>query len=126
MATDLAARGLDIAQLPPVINDDLPLAAEDYVHRVGRTGRAGRAGRAVSLVPSADRHLLPAIQRLLPARMQEEHAGSRTPRTNTQSSGEAPEAHVRYPRAKAGAGAGRPALGASYPPETHQWATRKR
>jgi len=71
VATDIAARGLDIAQLPLVINYDLPLAAEDYVHRVGRTGRAGRAGRAVSLVTAGDRSLLPAIQRLLPAPLEE-------------------------------------------------------
>jgi ATP-dependent RNA helicase RhlE len=72
VATDIAARGLDIAQLPLVVNYDLPLVAEDYVHRVGRTGRAGHAGRAVSLVSAADRGLLHAIQRLLPAPMQEE------------------------------------------------------
>ena len=67
VATDIAARGLDIAQLPLVINYDLPLVAEDYIHRVGRTGRAGRWGRAVSLVSAADSRLLRDIQRLLPA-----------------------------------------------------------
>jgi ATP-dependent RNA helicase RhlE len=67
VATDIAARGLDIAQLPLVINYDLPLVAEDYIHRVGRTGRAGRVGRAVSLVSAADARLLRDIQRLLPA-----------------------------------------------------------
>ena len=67
VATDVAARGLDIAQLPLVVNYDLPLVATDYVHRVGRTGRAGLAGRAVSLVSAADRSLLPDIERLLPA-----------------------------------------------------------
>ena len=67
VATDIAARGLDIAQLPLVINYDLPLVAEDYIHRVGRTGRAGRSGRALSLVSPADSHLLRDIQRLLPA-----------------------------------------------------------
>ena len=67
VATDIAARGLDIAQLPLVINYDLPLVAEDYVHRVGRTGRAGRSGRAVSLVSPSDSRLLRDIQRLLPA-----------------------------------------------------------
>ena len=65
VATDLAARGLDIVELPLVVNYDLPLVAEDYIHRVGRTGRAGLSGRAVSLMSSADRGLLPGIQRLL-------------------------------------------------------------
>jgi ATP-dependent RNA helicase RhlE len=67
VATDIAARGLDIAQLPLVVNYDLPLVAEDYVHRVGRTGRAGLAGRAVSLVSPDDHGVLRDIQRLLPA-----------------------------------------------------------
>lgn len=71
VATDLAARGLDIAQLPLVVNYDLPLVPEDYVHRVGRTGRAGASGDAVSLVAPADRPLLRAIQRLLPSPLQE-------------------------------------------------------
>jgi ATP-dependent RNA helicase RhlE len=66
VATDIAARGLDIPQLPLVVNYDLPLVAEDYIHRVGRTGRAGLAGRAVSLVGGADRGLLRDIERLLP------------------------------------------------------------
>jgi ATP-dependent RNA helicase RhlE len=67
VATDIAARGLDIVQLPLVINFDLPLVAEDYVHRIGRTGRAGREGRAVSLMSPADAPLFRAIERLLPA-----------------------------------------------------------
>ncbi len=71
VATDLAARGLDIAQLPLVVNYDLPLVAEDYIHRVGRTGRAGLAGRAVSLMSSADRSLLRDIQRLLPSPLEQ-------------------------------------------------------
>jgi ATP-dependent RNA helicase RhlE len=67
LATDIAARGLDLAQLPLVVNYDLPLVAEDYVHRVGRTGRAGVAGRAVSLVTTSDRARLRDIQQLVPA-----------------------------------------------------------
>ena len=67
VATDIAARGLDIFQLPLVVNFDLPLVAEDYVHRVGRTGRAGHHGRAVSLVSGADSKLLREIQRLVAA-----------------------------------------------------------
>src|SRR5687767_29268 len=65
VATDIAARGLDIVQLPLVVNFDLPLVASDYIHRAGRTGRAGLAGRAVSLVSPADRNLLRDIQRLV-------------------------------------------------------------
>ncbi len=66
VATDIAARGLDIAQLPLVVNFDLPLVASDYIHRAGRTGRAGLSGRAVSLVSPEDRNLLRDIERLLP------------------------------------------------------------
>ena len=65
VATDIAARGLHIPQLPLVVNFDLPMVAEDYIHRVGRTGRAGRPGRAVSLVSPADRELLRDIQKVL-------------------------------------------------------------
>ena len=65
VATDIAARGLDIARLPLVVNFDLPLVAEDYVHRVGRTGRAGHSGHAVSLVSAGDAGLLRDIQRLV-------------------------------------------------------------
>ena len=50
VATDIAARGLDIEELPHVVNFDLPHVPEDYVHRIGRTGRAGCTGEAVSLV----------------------------------------------------------------------------
>jgi ATP-dependent RNA helicase RhlE len=84
VATDIAARGLDIAQLPLVINYDLPLAADDYVHRVGRTGRAGRSGRAVSLVTAADRALLPAIQRLLPTPFEEVRQRASNRRSSAQ------------------------------------------
>jgi ATP-dependent RNA helicase RhlE len=71
VATDIAARGLDIAQLPLVVNYDLPLVAEDYVHRIGRTGRAGAAGRAISFVTALDGQLLRDIQRLLPAPLEQ-------------------------------------------------------
>jgi ATP-dependent RNA helicase RhlE len=71
VATDIAARGLDIAQLPLVVNYDLPLEAATYIHRIGRTGRAGAAGRAVSLVSAAERGLLREIQQLLPAPLEQ-------------------------------------------------------
>ncbi len=65
VATDIAARGLDIDQLPRVINHDLPMVAEDYVHRIGRTGRAGATGLAISLVCHEEEGLLRDIRRLL-------------------------------------------------------------
>jgi ATP-dependent RNA helicase RhlE len=65
VATDIAARGLDIEALPHVVNFDLPHVAEDYVHRIGRTGRAGAEGEAVSLVSAEERPLLAAIERLI-------------------------------------------------------------
>ena len=65
VATDIAARGLDIEALPHVVNFDLPHVAEDYVHRIGRTGRAGAEGEAVSLVSNEERPLMNAIERLM-------------------------------------------------------------
>jgi ATP-dependent RNA helicase RhlE len=65
VATDIAARGLDIDSLPHVVNFELPNVASDYVHRIGRTARAGRAGHAVSLVCVDERQLLVDIERLL-------------------------------------------------------------
>jgi ATP-dependent RNA helicase RhlE len=65
VATDIAARGLDIVNLPQVVNFELPNVPEDYVHRIGRTGRAGVGGQALSLVSHDERGLLAGIQRLL-------------------------------------------------------------
>lgn len=65
VATDIAARGLDINQLPQVVNYDLPNVPEDYVHRIGRTGRAGESGEAVSLVSADEIKQLRDIERLI-------------------------------------------------------------
>ena len=65
VATDIAARGIDIQQLPFVVNFDLPNVPEDYVHRIGRTGRAGASGRAISLVCHDEIKLLNDIERLI-------------------------------------------------------------
>jgi len=69
VATDIAARGLDIEQLPHVINYELPHNPEDYIHRIGRTGRAGQPGEAISLVARDEEELLASIERLLKARI---------------------------------------------------------
>ncbi len=65
VATDIAARGLDIDQLPQVVNFELPHVPEDYVHRIGRTGRAGTSGAALSLVDGEELRLLSGIERLI-------------------------------------------------------------
>jgi ATP-dependent RNA helicase RhlE len=65
VATDVAARGLDIADLPAVFNFDVPFNAEDYVHRIGRTGRAGASGLAVTLVARSDARLVADIEKLI-------------------------------------------------------------
>ncbi len=65
VATEVAARGLDIKELPQVVNYELPNVPEDYVHRIGRTGRAGSAGEAISLVSSDESGLLRDIERVL-------------------------------------------------------------
>ena len=69
VATDIAARGLDIEQLPHVINYELPHNPEDYIHRIGRTGRAGQPGEAISLVAPDEEELLASIERLLKTRI---------------------------------------------------------
>lgn len=65
VATDIAARGIDIDLLPQVVNYDLPQVPEDYVHRIGRTGRAGSTGRAISFVCAEENKMLKDIERLL-------------------------------------------------------------
>ncbi|WP_242104428.1 MULTISPECIES: DEAD/DEAH box helicase [unclassified Lysobacter] len=70
VATDVAARGLDIPNLPLVINHDLPMVAEDYIHRIGRTGRNGATGEALSLVSPEEGALLRDIQKVLKAEIE--------------------------------------------------------
>ena len=70
VATDVAARGLDIADLPAVFNFDVPFNAEDYVHRIGRTGRAGASGLAITLVTRSDARLVADIEKLIGRRVE--------------------------------------------------------
>jgi ATP-dependent RNA helicase RhlE len=129
VATDIAARGLDIEQLPHVVNFDLPNVPEDYVHRIGRTGRAGREGEALSLVSADERGLLRDIERLVgieltpevlegyePSRAAEQaakraDAGNGKPRKKGGRAGR----HARRKQAQRrnGAGAGNPGNGKS-------------
>ncbi|MBX3665483.1 MAG: DEAD/DEAH box helicase [Burkholderiales bacterium] len=75
VATDIAARGIDIAELPFVINYELPYTPEDYVHRIGRTGRAGMTGEAISLVSADETRLLVEIEKLLKRSIPRKSAG---------------------------------------------------
>jgi len=93
VATDIAARGIDIKELPHVINFDLPNIAEDYVHRIGRTGRAGSVGEAVSLVSHDELELLVEIERLTQARVE------RRDMEGFKPSSPLPEVALKAPRA---------------------------
>ncbi|MFZ6045920.1 DEAD/DEAH box helicase [Pseudomonas sp. CR3202] len=115
VATDIAARGLDIDQLPHVVNFELPNVEEDYVHRIGRTGRAGRSGEAISLVAPDEEKLLKAIERLTkqqiptgdtqgfdPATVEAERPEARPPRPERQPRADKPkrEAKAAAPQAR--------------------------
>ena len=73
VCTDVAARGLDIKDVPAVFNFDVPFNAEDYVHRIGRTGRAGASGLAVTLVSPSDMRLVTDIEKLIKTKLQVEN-----------------------------------------------------
>ena len=100
VATDIAARGLDIDQLPQVVNFELPNVPEDYVHRIGRTGRAGSSGAAVSLVDREELKLLKDIEKLIKREIPKVHVEGFTPNPNPEA--EAPreprQPHGRPPR----------------------------
>ena len=91
VATDIAARGLDIDQLPHVVNFELPNVAEDYVHRIGRTGRAGRSGEAVSLVSPDEEKLLKAIERMTRQKFEEGELKGFVPPAQAELNSDRPE-----------------------------------
>jgi ATP-dependent RNA helicase RhlE len=95
VATDIAARGLDIEALPHVVNYDMPHVAEDYVHRIGRTGRAGVEGEAVSLVSNEERSLMAAIERLINRKVEHKIIAGFEPGS---ASHRAPAEHKRPPQ----------------------------
>jgi ATP-dependent RNA helicase RhlE len=100
VATDVAARGLDIDALPHVVNFELPWNPEDYVHRIGRTGRAGASGDAISLVCIDEADLLRGVQRLLQRAIPWEVADGFTPRRDEPQP-------LRAPRGAGGSGGSR-------------------
>jgi ATP-dependent RNA helicase RhlE len=102
VATDVAARGLDITDIDLVVNFDVPMHAEDYVHRIGRTGRAARTGKAVTLVTDLDTRRVREIERLLGAEVPRVEIEGFEPRRGAGRSGRAPAARrqraARKPR----------------------------
>ena len=103
VATDIAARGLDIKGLPQVVNYELPNVPEDYVHRIGRTGRAGQAGLAISLVSPEETSELKAVERLLKKKLTVKNApsyenASRSNLEETESTGKPTQRKSRHGR----------------------------
>ena len=109
VATDVAARGLDIERLPNVVNYELPHVAEDYVHRIGRTARAGNKGQAVSLVCIDEHKLLDDIEKLLQTKIPRVSIEGFTPDPSIQAE---PVSQARKPR---GGGPRKPGAGRSRP-----------
>jgi len=106
VATDIAARGLDIDQLPQVVNFELPNVPEDYVHRIGRTGRAGAEGNAISLVDGEEAKLLTAIERLIKRRIERATADDFVPSAGAEAAHDAD--HQREPLPRRGGRGGQP------------------
>jgi ATP-dependent RNA helicase RhlE len=104
VATDIAARGLDIVQLPQVVNFDLPNVAEDYVHRIGRTGRAGSTGKAYSLVSADEIKQLKGIEQLIQKHITREYIGGFEPDHELPPSGSLSKSHKAKRTATAGKG----------------------
>jgi ATP-dependent RNA helicase RhlE len=145
VATDVAARGLDIQALPHVINYELPDVPEDYVHRIGRTGRAGLEGTAISLVSSDEQELMQGIEKLLKRSLEQEVVEgfepsaafkpepiiTKRPRYDRGARGGRPRGPKAYGEAKAGRTATfesaprshKPAANGSTPPKQRQGAS---
>jgi ATP-dependent RNA helicase RhlE len=105
VATDVAARGLDIVDLPAVFNFDVPFNAEDYIHRIGRTGRAGASGLAVTLVTRDDTRLISDIEKLIkkkvelePIELEDDRPARRPRRTYDDDRVDRPDRAEREPR----------------------------
>jgi ATP-dependent RNA helicase RhlE len=111
VATDVAARGLDIAELPCVINFDLPYNAEDYVHRIGRTGRAGASGDAISLYSDKDTRLLADIEKLIKHNISRLQLAGFVPSRSADRRVRQEEGEERAPSATRGSQYGRGAYG---------------
>ena len=95
MATDVAARGLDIPDMPCVINHELPYNAEDFIHRIGRTGRAGSKGDAIALVDASEKRLLDDIEKLMKRKLDVQPLPEGAPSYSRPSSGSSSSAPAK-------------------------------
>jgi len=120
VATDVAARGIDVQGISHAVNFDLPLQAEDYVHRIGRTGRAGRDGQAITLATHAERHKVRRIEQYIGRPIQAEVIAGLEPKYAPR-----PEARGGYGRGKPGGG--KPGAGKRFsgPRREGGWAPRE-
>jgi len=109
VATDIAARGLDIKQLPQVVNFELPNVPEDYVHRIGRTGRAGESGHALSLVSADEGKMLAGIEKLIKKQLPRKEVEGFEPTNNLPLKPKAKADPSRARNRRPGAGPSRPA-----------------
>lgn len=115
VATDIAARGLDIKQLPQVVNFELPNVPEDYVHRIGRTGRAGERGHALSLVCADEGKLLAGIEKLIKKQLPRKEIEGFEPKNNLplKPKAKADPSKARNRNAGRGNNGGKPGQGRS-------------
>jgi ATP-dependent RNA helicase RhlE len=122
VATDIASRGLDIEELPHVVNYDLPHVPEDYVHRIGRTGRAGLSGEAVSLVSGEDRPLFAAIERLINRRIEQRTIAGFEPGSSYHAAvpRHEPQRHQQHERGRQSAGQQHHRKGGNHPQHNRQ------
>ena len=122
VATDIASRGLDIEELPHVVNYDLPHVPEDYVHRIGRTGRAGLSGEAVSLVSGEDRPLLAAVERLINRRIEQRTITGFEPGSSYHAAAprHEPQRHQRHERGRQSAAQQHRRKGSGHPQQNRQ------
>jgi len=122
VATDIASRGLDIEELPHVVNYDLPHVPEDYVHRIGRTGRAGLSGEAVSLVSGEDRPLFAAIERLINRRIEQRTIAGFEPGSSYHAAAPRHEPHrqQRHERGRQATGHQHHRKGGNHPQQNRQ------
>ncbi|MGM0571131.1 DEAD/DEAH box helicase [Marinobacter sp.] len=111
VATDIAARGLDIKQLPQVVNFELPNVPEDYVHRIGRTGRAGESGHALSLVSADEGKLLAGIEKLIKKQLPRQEVEGFEPQNNLPLKPKAKADPSRARNRSGGGGNGRSGAG---------------